>query len=102
MRTVRLKNGSEEVVSLVLATRVILDKMLTDGTMELYELVTCCRDESHIPFGKMKDTLKESPLVEGVREDGSLRIHPSIRNILLSAVTGEGFDMVLRNPVEEK
>ena len=55
-----------------------------------------CRDKDHQFFGNAGTELMHLKLVEG---DGD-RIHSCIRNIVLSASTGEMLDMRLINPIE--
>lgn len=63
-------------------------------TIVLYELVACCRDRNHQPFGNAGEKLAA---LELRREDGT--IHESIRNIVLSAASGEGLDLTLGSPL---
>lgn len=92
MDTVTLKNGSEECVTLVSAT---MHSIRALGPIELYELVAICRNPSHVPFGTTGTSLKAWGLLE---MDG--RPHSSIKNIVLSAATGEGLELRLGNPVQ--
>jgi hypothetical protein len=96
MQTVILKNGIEEAKPLVQVTMMSLRSLLQDKPIVFYELVMKCRDGNHQFFGRSEDDLKALSLVQS---DGS--VHDSIRNIVLSAATGEGLEMVLGSPVSQ-
>ena len=92
MKTVILKNGTEELEALV---NVTMYSIGTLGPVELYELVEICRQPGHKPWGDIGDSLKALGLLE---RDG--RPHESIKNIVLSAAVGEGMQLHLVNPRE--
>lgn len=94
MQTVILKNGAEEVLPVVTATMMSLDHLVQEHPIAFYELVMKCRDHKHRFFGNAAEILQDLHLVES---NGS--IHDSIRNVVLSAATGDGFDMSLGSPV---
>jgi len=87
---VTLKNGAEEPKSFIQATILALEDLKRNDAISFYELVMCCRDEDHVPFGNTADKLNEWALYP---------IHDSIRNVVLSAVTGDGLEMKLESPV---
>jgi hypothetical protein len=96
---VKLKNGSEEVPQLVTVTMVALRGLLdpekgVQGATALYDLVMKCRDDSYQFFGNNQQYLENLDLVES-----SGTIHQSIKNIVLSAVDGEGMNMAIVNPI---
>jgi hypothetical protein len=100
MQEIKLKNGSFEPMPLVVATMVSLDNLLKNHVTAFYDLVMICRsaDRPHPlnrykPFGNNGKVLRDLALLH---EDGS--VQTSIRNIVLSAVTGDGLDMVLGTP----
>lgn len=62
--------------------------------LALYDLVMKCRDRSYQFFGDNEKYLQDLKLVEASGD-----IHGSIKNIVLSAVRGDGIDMVLSSPV---
>lgn len=97
METIRLKNGTEEVESLVVVTMLSLEHLMDERPLALYDLVMMCRDSSYEPFGDNGDHLKDLRLID---QDGS--VHSSVRNIILSATDGNGMDMVLQSPVDKK
>jgi hypothetical protein len=94
MEEVTLKNGSKEADVLVAATMVTLRDLINKKPIIFYELVMKCRKgDDHKFFGNSEKDLKALSLVEN---NGS--IHNSIRNVVLSAVTGEDLGMVLGDP----
>lgn len=97
METVQLKNGAEEAVPLVNVTMMSLRKLFDELPIVLYELVMLCRDSNHKPFGNCAKDLLDLNLI-----GPSNRPHNSIRNIVLSAVSGDGLDMTLGSPVATK
>lgn len=95
---VRLRNGQEEVASLVAVTMMSLDKLIEDGkVMVVYELVELCRDPNHKPWGQTGKELKSIGLASQ-GDSGEWHVHNSIRNVVLSAAIGEGLDMTIGNP----
>ncbi len=95
MKTVVLKNGATESLALVNVTRMSINQLLSSKPMAFYELVEVCRDKNHKIFGTLGDDLIGLALLQN---DG--QPHGSIKNIVLSAVTGEGMDMTLEDPTE--
>ena len=91
--TTKLRNGSEEATALVTVTMMSLKRLFEEKPIVVYELTMKCRDSSHEFFGESESDLQELALVDS---DG--RIHGSIKNIILSAVQGEGLDMTLGSP----
>lgn len=98
METIKLKNGTEEAKPLVAVTMLVLRDMFDTAPIEAYELVCLARDPKHVPFGDCGGSLVRRMLVEQRVPGGALKVPTSIRNIVLSAVSGEGLDMVLGNP----
>lgn len=92
--TVLLRNGTEEGEIMVKSALFSLDQLAKAHFVALYELAALCRDPKHTLWGDTSDILQRLSLV---MPDG--RVHESIRNVVLSAVTGEGADMALRNPI---
>lgn len=62
--------------------------------MAVYELNELCKDRNHKIFGTLGADLKELALLGA---DG--QPHGSIKNIVLSAISGEGLEMTLASPV---
>lgn len=93
METVKLKNGTEEVEVLVQTTMIALENVVNTNPIAAYELVELCKDASHKPFGNAGDILEDLSLVNNGQ------VHTSIKNIVLSAFEGEGFDLHLTFPV---
>jgi len=98
METVILKNGTEEVAQLVATIMHTLREMEGDmangGPICIYELVQMCRDRNHKPFGTSGEKLERLNLINGGQ------VHDSIRNIVLSAIEGDGLDVTLGDPVK--
>ena len=93
MDVIKLKNGTEEVEPLVRVTMMSLRSLMSVNPVAFYELVELCKDRTHVLFGNTGKVLEERSLVQnGV-------VHDSVRNIVLSAVTGEGLEMRLTSPV---
>ena len=70
---------------------------ITEKPIILYELMMKCRDSKHQFFGRSDAELRKLSLI-GVSDDS---IHDSIRNIVLSATSGEGTDMTLGSPIKQ-
>lgn len=96
MRTVRLKNGTNEVVKLVKMTMFNLREMMNSEPMVILELVEKCRYDAYIFWGDFEQRLKDRSLI---LPNG--RVHQSIKNVVLSAFEGEGMDIVLVDPIKE-
>jgi len=94
METLRLKNGAEEAEQLVVVTMMSLRHLMEERPLALYDLVMKCRDRSYQFFGDNENILLNLGLVEANGD-----IHGSIKNIILSAVRGDGLDMVLGSPI---
>lgn len=100
VQMVRLKNGTEEAKSLVSITRLVLQRLYVKDPMALVDLATMCRDGGYTPFGGIGERLRALNLVSLCEETGAYHVHRSIRNVVLSAVEGEGLQMELVNPAE--
>ena len=90
----KLKNGSEEEESLIAVTMMSLDNLVQTYPIVAYELVEICRNPAHKPFGNSGDRLQEL----GLMQNGI--VHESVKNIVLSAFEGEGFDIKLTYPLK--
>jgi len=95
MEMVRLKNGAEEGKPLVLATMMSLRRTMEKDPMAFYDFVMLCRDRHYEPFGNAIERLENLSLVH------SGQVHESIRNVVLSAVEGDGLEMTIGSPVAE-
>lgn len=96
MDVVKLKNGSEEVKPLVMATMMSIRELMAGlpGALDAYALVELCRDRNHKMFGNSLENLQKLGLIEA-----SGNVHDSVRNVVLSAAVGEGADMYFGNPI---
>jgi len=95
---VRLKNGSVERTSFVSATFISLKKLMRgmDSIKVLYDLVELCRNNTPVVPATEK-FLKDRSLL-----DSSGNLHSSVKNVVLSAVEGEGLGIKLVNPAIDK
>lgn len=90
-----LKNGKQELSALVAVTMMRLQSLIDDNPILFYELVSVCRNREHQFFGSSGEALRAMNLLE----TNSLP-HESLRNVVLSAVVGDGLEMKLTLPVE--
>jgi len=95
MKPVKLKNGSTELEAVVTATMISL-KHLAQANIptSFYELVMKCRDHNHEVWAGSKKELVSLSLMYD-----NCSVHESIKNVVLSGVTGEDFNMVLDSPI---
>lgn len=91
---VTLKNGSREFAPLVGVAMGSLGLLMQKNPIAFYELVMKARDRQHIFFGNTAEVLRGYALIEA---DGDL--HETLRNVVLSAVRGDGLNMVLSSPI---
>lgn len=101
---VRLKNGSEEAASLVGIIMKHLNQLVVSDPISLVELVSKCRDRHHSFWADSGDKLDKLRLVQRILGDGGspeYRVHDCIRNVVLSAVTGDGLNISLGSPAAE-
>ena len=94
MKSVRLRNGSEEMESLVAAPRVGLDALARTSPPALYELWEKAKDRNHVCWGKTAETLEDVGLLVGGH------LHSSVKNVVLSALESAdgGTDFCLVDP----
>lgn len=91
-KNVKLKNGSLVSKVCVVTTMMNLKLLLESNPIAFYELVMKCRDSDHVFFGNTEEVLKGLAL----KPDNSV-----VKNIVLSAVEGEEFDMRLNSPIAD-
>lgn len=89
---VTLRNGREVPRALVTPVLLSLEALLGRHPVALFELAALARDPSHALFGNTGQVLAEL----GLTEDGKL--HDAVRDIVLAAIDGEGFDLRLVSP----
>lgn len=94
MVMLKLKNGSEEFQPAVIATMMAIRSL---DAAHLYELAMKCRDRDHKLFGNAGEILQARKLISP-----SGQIHHTIRNIVLSAIEGDGADMTIGNPIADE
>ena len=94
MEMVRLKNGAEEFGPTVKVVTLSLQHLMVANPIAFDELVEKARHPEHLLFGNAGQTLHRAGLLEA---DGE-HMHDSVRNVVVSAVEGEGLEMRLVNP----
>ncbi len=98
MEEVLLKNGTKEAKVLVNVVMHSVSTLLDSGVSgltSLYDLVQICRNNpNYQKFGDNEEMLKKLSLLQ---DDG--KPHNSIRNIILSSVSGDGIDMAFESPI---
>lgn len=99
MREILLKNGGKEVDTLVgqvmMSLRGLFDNGVA-GALAVYDLHEKCKNPDYEIFGPNIEPLENLHLI-----DSNGTIHNSIKNVVLSAVEGEGMEMALGSPVAE-
>ena len=95
--TVTLKNGSDESQAVVMISLIALDMLMNRQFAAFSNLVMKCRGQKRNFTDENRKTLMEYGLIS---DDGSIK--PFVRNIVLSAVTGEGFDLILGSPISKR
>lgn len=94
---ITLNNGATALSSTVTAIMLNLGAAYDQEPIAFRELVSICRDKTHVPFGNTGRKLIERGLLE---PDG--RPHDLVRDVVLSAVTGDDFDLHLGSPVPDR
>lgn len=95
MKMLKLKNGAEEAQPLVMMVMQMLQRLAEEKPILLIDFAMKCRDASYEICGG-EDELAALSLIK------SGYIHDSVRNIVLSAVTGEGAEMALGDPIDRE
>jgi len=97
MESVKLLNGSEEADVLVTVVMMSLKSLWNEGlagVLAVYDLHQLCQNPNYSAM-----YIKHLNSLNLVSDDGS--VHDSIRNVVMSAVQGEGLEMTLRSPIAE-
>ena len=92
----KLKNGSEYSEELFGIVWSVIKNLFENEPIVFYELVMKCRDFSHPYFGNTAEKLESIGLLSPFRAP-----HPLVKDIILSAVTGDGLEMTLAFPLAE-
>ena len=90
MEPIRLRNGNDEAAPLVAATMMTLRHLIDADVIAFYELTMLCRDPKHAVFGNVGAKL----IAAGLLDERGVP-HQSVRNVVLSAVKGEGLGLTL-------
>jgi hypothetical protein len=96
---VRLRNGAEVPEPLVRTTQLAIELLMGTDPIALYELVQVARDPAHVMFGLSGPHCADLSLTE--QQAGRWVARNAVRDIVLSATEGEGFDLSLCNPLEQ-
>jgi hypothetical protein len=94
----KLRNGSQEPSALVNLTVRSLSQMMGDiqGVTALYDLHQICLGTNYRPSARQLQYLEGRGLLQA-----NGRPHDSIKNIVLSAIEGEGLEMTLVSPLAD-
>jgi hypothetical protein len=93
MQTVILKNGSEVPVPTVATVSVALENFMQDKVLAFYDFVMHVRGKKDKLSASVIEAATSYGLIDGTD------IHDDVRAVILSAVTGEGLQMSLSDPV---
>jgi hypothetical protein len=99
METVILTNGDEVPRVMVDTTMLSLRILMAENPVAFYEMMAASRDREHSLFGNCSIVLGTYGLIQSADQTGRVTIHDATRSVVLSAVSGEGFDMSLGEPV---
>jgi len=91
-----LKNGARVPKAIVVTTMMSLEKLFQNDPILAYELTMLCRNPQHRLFGNSLDELKRRAFVNSAG-----CVHKTVRDVVLSAVTGEDVDLILESPVKK-
>ena len=94
MKMMKLKNGSEEAQVVVTTSMLSLRALFNDNPIAFYELTQKAKNPKHKCFGNTQQILTGLSLL-----DDNGNIHDSVKNVLLSAIDGEGTSMTFGNPI---
>lgn len=94
MKNLKLKNGSEAPDVLVASVMVSLRDLWDTKPIVAFEFVSLCRDPKHELWSGKADLERANLIKDG-------KVHDSIRDIVLSAVSGEGLSMTIDAPVPQ-
>lgn len=92
--TITLKNGTQESSPIVATIMMLLESLCDSDPICFYELTMKCRDNNHQLFGNCASKLQGLSLLQS---DGT--VYHAVKNVVLSAVTGEDLDMALGSPI---
>lgn len=93
MQPVELKNGASEAEDVVGVAIMSIERLMRTNPIAFYELVMKCRVPAHQFFGNTRQVLMDFALVS-LNGD----VHDSLRNVVLSSVSGDGLNMKLGSP----
>lgn len=94
VEVVKLKNGSTAPKGLVLATMTTLRYLFAKDPVVSYELVCKARNPVHVFWADTAADLRKLGLIG---PNGNM--HESVRNVVLSATSGDDADLTLGDPL---
>lgn len=97
---VTLRTGKQVAEGALKTTMVALRTMADSKPIALIELVATCRDPAHVLWGGSAADLKALGMIEGVYEDGTVRVHDVVRDVVLAATDGDDLTLALVSPLE--
>lgn len=92
-----LRNGSEVPKPAVITCLIALRNLMANNPIAFFELVEKARNPHHRLFGNSGEVLRSLALIE---RDGDL--HNTTRDVVLSAISGEGLAMRLGDPFTDQ
>lgn len=90
---VKLRDGHDVPEVAVRTIMLSLRELLAHEPIAFYELHAACQDPGHVIFGNCGDKLRERGFLNGSRPVGT------VRDVVLAAVAGEGFELYLQSPL---
>lgn len=93
MEMMKLKNGSEVAKPIMITVMMALNTLLQKMPMVAFEAVEMARNPNHQPFGETGEMLEKF----GLLLNGQM--HGAIRDVIISAAQGEGWDVTIGSPV---
>ena len=94
--TITLRTGKEVPETAMRTTTIALAAL---SPVALYELVEACRNPAHVPWGGAGREIISLGLADYASNDGTLRIHEIVRDVVLASVEGADADLRLVSPL---
>lgn len=89
----QLKNGEVVPMSMVIHTMNVLDHLMKSNMLAFFELTKQAKDPKYILSDSIKTTVENLALTQNDI------IKSTVKDVLLSAINSDGFDMKLYDPV---
>lgn len=96
----KLKNGSEEYVAAVATTMLILKNLMDSlpGVLAVFDLSEVCKNGYAAANVSQENTDRLVKLRLLDKVDGGFIVHDTVKNIVLSEISGEGIFIELVDP----